>query len=200
MLIKMHSLLRITAAICVLASNCPAEIDLTPLKVSVGGGLMQRTHFRDGEKKYAVPVDALTEVFAGSRSAIFRFKDINMASVKFLNSPVRERLAFDATGIPGYVKAAQSLLPAAAESVAVEEQVPDVLPINAWQSFHVVFSYTIASEKYRESITFLNLDGKQQIVIQAGAKEPDFAAVAGRADHLMRRWHEVLPGDETGDN
>ncbi len=192
--------LRIATTLCVLAGLCSAEIDLTPLQVSIGGGIIQRTHFADGNKTYAVTIDAATEVTAPDRVPVFRFKNVPFASMTLRHSPLRSRPPFDAKSNPEYVKVAQALLPGAAEGITIVAEAKDVLPINGWQSYRVVFSYTLAQAKMMESITFLNFDANQQLIIQTGARAGDFAFATERADEIMRRWHEVLPGDEKGEN
>jgi hypothetical protein len=52
----------------------------------------------------------------------------------------------------------------------------------------------------RETITFLNLEPKKQIVFQIRSTEANFAVVAGRGEDIMRRWHEVLPGSTVAGN
>jgi hypothetical protein len=48
----------------------------------------------------------------------------------------------------------------------------------------------------RDSFTFLNLTDGQQILVQTTARLNFFKAISERADDIICRRHEVLPGSE----
>ena len=182
-----------------LAITATAELDLKPHYANVGG-LVRRAYFADGNKQYAVTIDSETQLSEADNGALFRFTNVPQASMLLRPTPLAKLLPFDAESLPAYLKAAQALLPAGAEDVVLEAQKENVLPVNRWHSYRFVFSYHIAASQLRESITFLNLDERQQVVIKTGSRQAAFDAIAARADDIIRRWHEVLPGDEKGEN
>ena len=112
------------------------------------------------------------------------------------NTPLPKVLPFDSASLPAYLKAAKALLPAGAEDTILEAQGADPLPINGWRSYRFAISYTIANTQMRDCLTFLNVSGGQQIVVQTSARLNFFKAIVARADDIIRRWHEVLPGSE----
>lgn len=115
-------------------------------------------------------------------------------------SPLQPEIPFDELNLERYRKAALVLLVTGAEKVVVESEQADVLPINDWQSHRFVLTYEIAGNAMRESVMFLNLDPQKQIIVQIRAREPEFSIVATRAEDILRRWHEVVPGAEVAGN
>lgn len=188
--------------IALLSTAVRADIDLTPVVASTkfGGFSASRLQFTDGTKKFAMSLDSDAEVVAAEGGTGVRFKGIPQASVVFRRSPLTAAVAFDAEGLARYQKAALQLLPASAESVVQDEAVADAESIGGGHSYRFTFSYEIAKAPMRESIIFLNIDAAQQIVVQTGAFAKDFEATAGRANSMIRGWHEMTPGEEKGEN
>ncbi len=193
-------LLPILIAACVSIPTVHADLDLTPRYESFAGGTLRRAYFADGAKHFAVSLDSETTLSSDERGPVFRFANIPQAAMALRRSPFATPPSFDAVSLPDYAKAAAKFLPAAAESIATELPVMNIFPINQWKSCRLVFNYKVGGAAYTESITFLVLESGQQIVIQSGSRAKDFAATAARADDIIRRWHEVLPGDEKGAN
>ena len=183
------------ALVAGLAITATAELDLKPHYTNAGG-LVRRAYFADGEKKYAVTLDSGTQLSEADNGALFRFTNVPQATMLLRRTPLPKVLPFDAESLPAYTKAAQALLPASAEDVVIEAQKANVLPINKWHTYRFVFTYRIGSGQMKESITFLNLDDGQQIVVQTGSRLATFEGIAARADDIIRRWHEMLPGSE----
>lgn len=191
--------LAVLSAHSAFAQQPAREVDLKPRTVTVGGGLIERTYFSDGEKNFAVTIDSETKVSAIDDGAIFRFTNIAQASMRLRKSPIKP-LPFTPETLPEYLKAADKLIPAGAQGVAILSQEENVFPINQWKSYRFVFTYQAGGVGYLESFTFLFLDNGQQVLLQTGSPRKDFEVVAARADDIIRRWHEVLPGDEAGYN
>jgi len=57
-------------------------------------------------------------------------------------------------------------------------------------------SYRVAAEARRQSVIFLNLKPKEQILVQTRSAERFYEAVYSRAFNIIRRWDEIGPGDE----
>ena len=188
------------ALLGLVAGPARAELDLTPRRLLTGGGLVERIYFADGNTKFAVTLDGETKVTPAEGGALFRFTTFSQASMRLGKTPLEKHPPFDEASLPDYTKAAAALLPASAEKPELLWQGPGALPVNHWQTYRFLYRYHVAGLLYRESITFLTLESGQQIVIHTGAQSKDFDVIAARADDMIRRWHEVLPGDDQGAN
>ena len=80
-----------------------------------------------------------------------------------------------------------------AADVALVASEANPFPINHWESLRITFSYQVANQSHRQSVTFLNLKPTEQIVVQTTADERNFEEVSTRAFNIIRRWHEILP-------
>lgn len=179
-----------------------AAIDLTPqiVNVVVGDYAVRRACFVDGDKKYAVTVDSETELTGYGGAAVFNFSKFPRAVMRLAQSPLKPEIVFEGETLDRYRAAAARLLLQGAEQPVLEKEDADVLPVNHWTSRRFTFAYNFMGAQMRESVTFLNLDGKQQIVMQTRAREADFAAVAARGDDILRRWHDFRPEEATEGN
>lgn len=161
------------------------------------GVVVRRPYFNDGDKKYAVKLDSETKLTGADGGALFEFEKFAGATMRLRQSPVRGRLELTNESLPSFLEAAKSLLPPGAEEVALVETTPNPLPINNWQSYRFTFSYKALNEKRRQSVTFLDLKPGEQIIIQTTSNERDFAQISARAFNIIRRWHEVVPEDQS---
>jgi hypothetical protein len=109
-------------------------------------------------------------------------------------------VAFDEESLPKYERAAAALLPAHASAVKLDERAANPLPVNGWTSHRFTFSYESANGPMRETVIFLNLTPDQQVLFLVTGKRAVFDEVNARAFDIIRRWHEILPEDETGAN
>lgn len=173
-------------------------IDLVPRYVSTmdDGVVSQRPYFADGDKKYAIKLDSESKLTESEDGALFSFEKFPGATMRLRRSPLHPEMTFGAEYLERYQQAACGLLPGGAQEVALVEKTPNPLPINGWQSYRFTFSYRIANQTRRQSITFLDLTPTEQIVMQTAASERDFNEISGRAFNIIRRWHEVMPEDE----
>ncbi len=177
-------------------------IELAPRFITTyqEGVAIRRPYFADGDKKYAVTVDGETEVREYEGGALFTFKRMVGAQLRLRPSPMPATAAFTPETLVRYRAAARKLLPAAAESVAAEGETLDALPINGWRAFRMLFSMQLPGGAARESVTFLNLDAEQQIVVQTSSRRDDWEAADERAFDIIRRWHELRPEDLNAGN
>jgi hypothetical protein len=189
-----------TTAVLLLAATAMAELDLRPRLLTIGGGLIKRAYFTDGEDRYSVTIDDETTLKEFENGAEFRFTNVPHAIMRLRKSPLPKTPEFRTETLPEFVKAAAGLLPPLAEGAVVEGHAFDVFPVNRWKSVRLVFSYKFGGLQFKEHITFLTLGDGQQIVISAASRDKDFEAIAERADDIMRRWDKIQPGDELGEN
>lgn len=178
-----------------LTLSAKAQIDLRPHYFKAGG-IIGRAYFADGDKKYALTLDSETELSETNDGALFRFTNVPQATMLLRHTPLDKQLPFDTASLIIYLKAAKALLPQGSEDAILEAQIANPLPINQWRSYRFVLSYTISNSQMRDSFTFLNLDDGQQILVQTSSRLSFFKAISERADDIIRRWHEVLPGSE----
>lgn len=179
-----------------------ADIDLTPrLRATAFGDANNGwVQFIDGDIKWAVALDSDAQISAGEGGAVLRFGNIPKATVAIKRSSLAPKVAFDAEGLVHYQKAAVQMLPPGIMNLVQDETVADAESINKGRSYRFTFTYDIAGEKMRESIIFLNLDERQQIVVHTGAYLKDFEATAARATSFIRGWHKTSKAEEQGIN
>ena len=185
-----------------LAAAAWADVDLSPkfYTVTLGEKTFRSPYFVEGDKKWAVTIDGETDVTEENGGPVFRFSTIPQARVQWSRSPVPATTGFAPETLPGYLKFAQSMLGSAAQAITNDPPALDVLPIEDWRSFRVVFAYTVGGTPARMSVTFVNISPSQQIVIVADAGQKHFGEVARRSDEIIRQWHLVQPGEEDGIN
>ena len=191
--------IRLTAIFLVALALPAHAIDLVPHYTSTmsDGVVIRRVYFADAGKKYAVKLDSETKLGESQGGALFRFDKFPSASMRLRQSPLRAQIAFGADSLERYQNAARELLPPGAEEIVCAEKTPNPLPINNWRSYCFTFSYRVASETRRQSITFLNLNPSEQIVMQTDSSDRDFNEITARAYNIIRRWHEIVPTSET---
>ncbi len=177
-------------------------IDLTPRYIitHTDGVPVRRPYFAAGDKKFAVTIDAETELREYEGSAIFNFLKFPRAVMRLRASPLQAEVPFDEFNLGRYRKAALGLILPGAEKAVIELEQPNAMPINDWQSHRFVITYEVAGSPMRESVMFLNLERQKQIVVQVRARDADFIMVAARSEDILRRWHEVTPGSEVAGN
>jgi hypothetical protein len=179
-----------------------ADIDLTPRvrTTQFGQATSGWLQFLDGEIKWATNLDSDAQVTAGDGGAVIRFGNIPRATMTIKRSPLTSKVLFDAEGLVHYQKAAVQMLPPGIQNLVQDETVANPESLNGGNSYRFTFTYDIGSEKMRESIIFLNLDARQQIVVHTGAFLKDFEGAAARATGFIRSWHVTNPAEESGVN
>lgn len=177
-------------------------VDLTPSyhTVDLGGISIQRVHFKDGDRQFAVTISPDTEIQRNAGGAVFRFKSIPLADMALRQSPFSPEIAFSTERLSEYRRVAREQLGAGAEIIEEAEPEFDVLPANNWKSCRLNFTSKQAGFLFKTDVTFLNLSKDQQIIIVTASKEANFPDIQVRAHKIMSRWHMVLPGDELGLN
>jgi hypothetical protein len=192
----------LTTLIALTVTGTAPAIDLTPSFVTtvVDGIPIRRPCFVDGDKRYAVTVDRETELTGYDGAALFNFKKFPRAVMRLGQSPLKPDNVFSGEALERYRAVAVQLILKGAEEVTLESGAADVLPINHWTSQRFVFAYKFTGAAMRESVTFLNLDPKQQVVVQIRARESDFAIITARGEDIIRRWHMIEPGTEAAGN
>ena len=184
----------ISLLLCLSAASVSA-LDLTPafILTEADGVSIRRPYFADGDKKYAVTLDSETELTPYEDGALFRFIRFDHAEMRLRPSSFSAEIKFGPETLAAYQEAARKLLPQVAEGIVLEKEAAGLLPINGWTSHRFTFKYTTPAGPVRESITFLNILPTQQVIVQVYAMDKNFEDACGRADDIIRRWHQLDP-------
>lgn len=190
--------LLLTSLASLVLTGIAAAIDFTPqfVTTALDGPPVRRPCFVDGKKKFAVTVDAETELTGADGAALFNFTKFSRAVMRLGPSTLKPEINFSVDNIERYRSAAAALLLQGAQQVTLESETANVLPVNNWTSQRFTFTYTFTSIPMRESVTFLNLDDKTQAVMQTRTTAETFAVITARSDDIIRRWHEVTEDSE----
>jgi hypothetical protein len=175
-------------------------LDLTPHEVAIAkdGPPIRRYFFQDANKRLGFRMDDKMTASGANDSAIFRFSDIQTATMRLSKSPMKPDVLFDEKNLVSYRAAARALLPPDAKDVRVEGEKADAIAINGWTSRQVVFTYYLFSIPYRRSITFLNYSGKEQIILDLGAAAADYEKVYFRGYRVLNSLSELNSDSTSG--
>lgn len=175
-----------------------AGVDLTPrfTDIFTEGVVQRRIYFSDGGKKFVLSLNRETEVLPDSGGALFRFSKFPDITFLMVRSRLSPDVKFEGSGLERYRESARALLPLQAASGQINEEAFDPLPVNGWKSYRINLSFFIGKVRYLQSVTFLNLNDTDQIVLLTASPEKDFEEASVRSFHIIRTWQEMLPSDE----
>ena len=181
----------------VLGLPAPA-VDLTPRYIDtfIDGHASRRLYFSDGEKKIGISLDRETRVEGAAGGAVFRFAKFTDMTFLVKPSPMTPDQLFEGIALERYREAARRLLPPGSKNVKALEELPDPLPINRWTGRQFLYSCEVLDALVMMSVTFLNLNTDDQVILVTTASERNFAEAAERSFQVIRTWQELLPGDE----
>ena len=190
-------MLRIPAILStVLLLACSAQaIDFTPKYMieSVDGVVMRRAYFADGKVNYGIKLYGDTNLTAGNGGAYFEFVKFLQAGMTFRQSPLTPDIPFDARHLPLYAAAAKQLLPQGSAGILILGEEDNVYPINNWICHRYTMSYKFYGYLMRDTVTFLDLNDKEQFVIQVSSHDSDFQTIVGHSWDIIRSWHLIEP-------
>jgi|ERR1700677_3726031 len=178
-----------------LPAYAATAIDFTPhyMMEDADGIVVKRPYFTDGTVKYGIKFFADAVLTGQENAAIFKYSAFTYATMIWRSSPLTPRTPFDAAHLPAYAAVAQQFLPQGCAEIKVEAQEDNVFPINNWVCHRYTISYKFYGFAMRDTVTFLNLNDKEQFVIQVSARDSDFKAVAAKSWDVIRSWHEMVP-------
>lgn len=176
----------------------PAAVDFTPrfIDLFVEGTTVRRLYFANDDKKYTLSLNTETEVTPDAGGAIFRFKKVPDATFLIARSRHSPQDKFEGMSLERYRESAKRLLPVLGRGSVIREETSDVYPINDWTSYRIVIAFDVGAVRHFQSVTFINLDESDQVVLVTSAPEKDFEEAAHRSYQIFRTWQEMLPGDE----
>ncbi len=181
-----------------LLSGAAMAVDLTPRYIDtfIDGQTARRLYFADGEKKIGLSLDHETRVEAAAGGAVFRFGKFDDVTFLVKPSPMTPDQPFEGIALERYREASRRLLPPGAKNVKALEETPDPLPINRWTGRRFLYSCDVSEAVVMMSVTFLNLNEEDQLLLVTTASERNFTEAAERSFQVIRTWQELLPGDE----
>jgi hypothetical protein len=173
-------------------------VDLTPrfIDTFIEGITIRRLYFADGEKKIGLSLDHETTVGQGEGGVVFRFEKLPDATFLIKNSPMTPEQVFEGVPLERYREAARRLLPRGAKNVKALDEAADTLPINRWTSRKFSYICDCDETPMVVSVTFLNLNLEDQLILVTTATERHFADAADRSFQIIRTWQPLLPKDE----
>jgi hypothetical protein len=173
-------------------------IDLTPRYIDTftDGVQFRRLFFADGDTKIGLSVDRETKVESGRGGVIFRFIKFEDASLLVKHSPLTPDQPFNDLSLDRYREAAHRMLPPGTRGVKTLEETPEPIAINHWHSYRILLACEAEGRPMMQSVTFLNLNNEEQLVLVTSAHSQDFPEAAARSWRTFRTWQPLLPGDE----
>lgn len=175
-------------------------LDLTPHEIAItnDGPPVKRYFFEDGQKRMSFRIDNKMAVDGNSEASAFRFDDITGAAMKLSKSALKPVAAFDEKNLESYRVAARTFLPPNAANIQMAEEKSDAIAINGWTSRQFVFSYNLFGAPYRRSITFLNYDASEQLVLDISAAAPDYEKTYLRSYKVLNSLSDLTTASSSG--
>jgi hypothetical protein len=158
------------------------------------GARVRRAFFPDGNQRLVFRMDSKTTVNGMGYAAVFQFEGLDGAAVRLARSRSNPEISFSGKNLEQYRIMARDGLPANAENVRLEGEIPDAFNINGWKSYQIVMAFEVNAVAHRRTVTFLNYTGQDQIVVTMEAPLNIFPQVAGRGWRILNSFDRV--GDE----
>src|SRR5258708_1486581 len=133
--------MKIPVSLFLALSAYPAfALDLSPQFITTmsDGVAIRRPYFSDGEKKYSVTLNIETELIPYEDGALFRFMKRKQAEMRLRPSAFSVETKFGPDTLERYEQGARKLLPPGARDIVLEQQTPNPLSINGWQSHRFI--------------------------------------------------------------
>ncbi len=157
-----------------------------------------RYFFQGTEKRLGFRIDGKMTVTAASDLAMFRFADVNKATMRLAKSPADISIPFDEKGLERYQIVARGLLPLDASNIVLVEQVPDAIKINGWKGAQFIYTCNLFGFSYRRAIAFLNFSETEQFVFDVSAPVDDYPKIYSRSYHVVNSLFELPLTSEPG--
>lgn len=177
-----------------------SALDLTPhsITTSFSGFRVNRYFFEDEGKRMGFTIDNRMTVKGTSASAAFDFEDRKNSGMKILRSPKNPEAPFGEKELESYRANARALVPASATDVQLDQENPGAVAINGWTSYQFIFAYKLFGFPYRRSITFLNYNKTEQLIVDVSAPVPEFAPVYLRSYQVLNSMTELGSNNGSG--
>lgn len=174
-------------------------LDLSPrwIDTYAEGVPIRRLYFANGSDKITLTPDREAEPAAGLGGTVFRFKKFPDASFIVRKSTLTPAVPFDGPELDQYRAAARGLLPVGVQTSEIADEVRDPLPINNWRSYRVTLRFVRSGQPTQQSVTFFNLDEREQVALVTTAPLKFWDEIAARSFNIIRTWQPMNPNDLT---
>lgn len=168
-------------------------LDLTPRAVTTAfnGLRVKRYFFEDAGKQMGFRIDNKMTVKGSSDSAEFKFDDLKSAAMHISKSAKNSVTPFEEKGLESYRADARALVPGNATDIQLDQENPGAIAINGWTSYQFIFTYKLFGFDYRRSVTFLNYDKTQQLIMDVSAPTAEFDVVFIRGYQVLNSLSEL---------
>jgi hypothetical protein len=174
--------------------NTARAINLQPREVMIekDGPPMRRYFFQDEGKRLLFRIDGNMTVGGSATEAVFRFSDIQDATMKLSKSRMTPQTAFDEKGLKSYRPVAQSYVPPQATEVQITGENSDAIPINGWICHQFVLTYKLFGSPYRESVTFFNYSPTEQLVLDVRSPDAVYEKTYSRSYRVLNSLSDFV--------
>ncbi len=181
------------------ALSCKA-LDLTPHRRIAGvQDNTYRYYFQDGPKKIAFRTDPSTSVDGSAGKASFEFNDLGTAGMTISRSSLTPDTPLEGASAKQYQDLAAASLPSGSAKVVLEKDVPNPITINGWTSHQYVFTCSYYGASLKRSVTILNFNKKDQLIISISATPSNYDKAYARGYAILNSIYEMKPGEDQKD-
>jgi hypothetical protein len=168
-------------------------LDLTPRAVTTAfnGLRVKRYFFEDAGKQMGFRIDNKMTVKGSSDSAEFKFDDLKSAAMQISKSPKNSVTPFEEKGLESYRADARALVPGNATDIQLDQENPGAIAINGWTSYQFIFTYKLFGFDYRRSVTFLNYNKTEQLIMDVSAPTAEFDVVFIRGYQVLNSLSQL---------
>lgn len=175
-------------------SQAPADaLDLTPHAVTtaINNLRVNRYFFDDAGRQMGFRIDNNMTVKGTSASADFNFRDLRSADMQIIKSRRNPEMLFGEKELEIYRGDARAVLPTDATDVQLDREKSGAIPINGWTSYQFVFSYKLFGFAYRRTVTFVNYNRTEQLIVDVSAQVPEFELASLRSYQVLNSLSEL---------
>jgi hypothetical protein len=168
-------------------------LDLTPhaIATTYNGLHVRRYFFEDAGKQMGFRIDNKMTVKGSSASAEFKFDDRGNAGMQILKSGKNPVPPFEEKELELYRTNARAFVPGGATDVQLDQEKPGAIAINGWTSHQFIFTYKLLGLVYRRSVTFLNYDKTEQLIVDVSAPAAEFDSVYLRSYQILNSLSDL---------
>jgi hypothetical protein len=169
-------------------------LDLTPHEIAMSndGPPIKRYYFEDASKRVTFRMDNQMTVNGTPESAAFRFSDLKSSGMTLSKSSMKPEVRFEQKNLAPYRSVARGFVPQNATDVQLESETADAVAINGWTSQQFLFTYNLFGFPYRRSVTFINYNEKEQIVVDISGAAVDYEKSYMRSYRVLNSLSDLL--------
>ena len=166
-------------------------LDLTPQfgNVDADGLQLRMPFFQDGAKRVYIKPPNGWKIEGSSRRAVLFNDSAPHSSIALMLSPQpllptteAERKTLRDTVL--------ALAGKDAESVEVETETPDPLPLNGWKTFDIRIAYATSGARHLKSVMLVRLNAFEELQVVVSGPQNEFGKASSAAMTCLRTWHK----------